>query len=304
MRMSEISFRGAFTALITPFLEDGSLDEATLCALVERQIEGGIDGLVPCGTTGESVTMSDEEQLRVVELTVEQAKGRVPVVAGTGSNSTAKTIKASKAAEAAGADALLVVCPYYNKPTQKGLEAHFRAVCDAVSIPVMLYNIPGRSSIDMSAETIARLSDVPNLLAIKEATGTSVRTAELTALTGDRFAILSGDDGITLPIMSVGGVGVVSVTSNAFPGAVAHVTRLANEGKWDEARRAHMKLFRIHQSMFIEANPGPVKALMSAAGLLKPVVRLPLVWPEESTLTSLQAEVEAQGLTLVGPAKA
>lgn len=287
-------YRGAFTALVTPFA-DGKVDVDTLRKLVERQIEGGIHGLVPCGTTGESVTLDKAETETVIRTVVEQAKGRVPVIAGVGTNDTRKSIALSELAKSCGADGLLIVVPYYNKPTQAGLAAHFRAILDAARMPAMLYNIPGRTGIDLSVDTFAKLADVEHVVAIKEATGNVVRAQQILARCGDRFDVLSGDDAITVPMMASGGSGVVSVTSNLLPGPVSQVASLMLEGKWVEARELHMKLVTVHESMFLEANPGPVKGLMARAGLLKPEIRLPMAWPEESTLDRAAAVVEAAG---------
>lgn len=288
------TYRGAFTALVTPFA-DGRVDVDTLRALVERQIEGGINGLVPCGTTGESVTLDKAETETVFRAVVEQAKGRVPVIAGVGTNDTQKSIGLAALAKKCGADGLLVVVPYYNKPTQKGLEAHFRTLLDAARMPAMLYNIPGRTGIDLALETFASLADVEHVVAIKEATGNVVRAQQILARCGDRFDVLSGDDAITLPMMASGGSGVVSVTSNLLPGPVSKVASLMLEGKLAEARALHMKLVLVHESMFIEANPGPVKALMARAGLLKPEIRLPMVWPEPSTVERAASILDAAG---------
>ena len=287
-------YRGAFTALVTPFA-DGKVDVATLRALVERQIEGGIHGLVPCGTTGESVTLDKEETETVIRTVVEQAKGRVPVIAGVGTNDTRKSIGLAELAKKCGADGLLIVVPYYNKPTQAGLEAHFRALLSAAKMPAMLYNIPGRTGIDLALDTLARLADVEHVVAIKEATGNVVRAQQILARCGDRFDVLSGDDAITLPMMASGGSGVVSVTSNLLPGPVSRVATLMLEGKLAEARELHMRLVEVHEAMFIEANPGPVKGLMARAGLLKPEVRLPMAWPEPSTVERAAAILDAAG---------
>ncbi len=279
---------------MTPFA-DGKVDVDTLRKLVERQIEGGIHGLVPCGTTGESVTLDKAETETVIRTVVEQAKGRVPVIAGVGTNDTRKSIALSELAKSCGADGLLIVVPYYNKPTQAGLAAHFRAILDAARMPAMLYNIPGRTGIDLSVDTFAKLADVEHVVAIKEATGNVVRAQQILARCGDRFDVLSGDDAITVPMMASGGSGVVSVTSNLLPGPVSQVASLMLEGKWVEARELHMKLVTVHESMFLEANPGPVKGLMARAGLLQPEIRLPMAWPEESTLDRAAAVVEAAG---------
>jgi 4-hydroxy-tetrahydrodipicolinate synthase len=277
-----LTLRGTYPALVTPF-RDGQVDEEALRALVEHVIEGGVEGLVPCGTTGESVTLSDVEHRRVIAITVEQAKKRVPVIAGVGTVSTAHTIHLAEQARAVGADGLLVVCPYYNRPTQAGLEAHFRAVLAAVPLPAVLYNIPGRTGVDLALETLERLADVPEIVAVKEATGNVLRSLQILARCGDRFAVLSGDDALTLPILSVGGAGVISVTANLLPDATSRVPRLFFEGKHDEARALHLRLNPVHEVLFIESNPGPVKAALVDKGLIPPGVRLPLVWPSEAS---------------------
>lgn len=289
------SHQGAYTALVTPF-RDGEVDEDALRALVERQIEGGIDGLVPCGTTGESVTLSLTETAQVVRAVVEQAKGRVPVFAGSGTNDTRKTIELAIQAKELGATGVMLVCPYYNKPSQAGLEAHFRAVLDAVPLPTMLYNIPGRTHVDLHVDTLARLCDVPHLVAIKEATGNVVRAQDILCRLGDRIAVFSGDDGLTLPMMALGAVGVVSVTSNAFPAAVADVVDKALAGEWAAARDAHLRLVATHAAMFVEPNPGPVKAILAGAGHIAPEIRLPMIWPNEATLEHLGIVTSAMGL--------
>lgn len=287
-----LKLSGVLPALVTPF-RDGHLDEGALRALIERAIEGGVDGLVPCGTTGESVTLSDAEHARVVAVTVEAARGRVPVIAGAGTVSTHHTIELAEAARAAGADGLLLVCPYYNRPTQAGLEAHFRAVCAAVPLPAVLYNIPGRTGVDLSVEALERLADVPSIVAVKEATGNVLRAQQILARTGDRFAVLSGDDALTLPILAVGGAGVISVTANLLPRETCEVTRLFARGRLEEARAAHLALLSVHEAMFLESNPGPVKSALADRGLLAPEVRLPLVWPSEATRARLREVLAA-----------
>lgn len=291
-----LSFEGTYPALVTPF-RDGEIDEDALRGLVERVIEGGVAGVVPCGTTGESVTLDDGEHRRVVHIVREQAKGRVPVIAGAGSVSTRHSIHLAKAAREAGADALLLVCPYYNRPTQAGLEAHFRAVLAEVPMPTVLYNIPSRTGVDMSVDTLERLADVKEIVAVKEATGNVVRSQQILARCGDRFAVLSGDDSLTLPILSVGGSGVISVTANAFPKETCCVQQLWAAGKIDEARALHLKMLPVHQVMFVESNPGPVKALLAEAGYIAPEVRLPLVWPEEASIAKVRSVCEAAGLS-------
>ena len=290
--MTTPTFAGALTALVTPF-RDGQVDVEALRALVEAQIAGGIDGLVPCGTTGESVTLSTAEHALVVRSVVEQARGRVPVVAGAGSVSTAHSIDLVRLARDAKADGVLIVVPYYNKPTQAGLVAHYRAVLSAVSMPTILYNIPGRTGVDLGLDAMAQLAEVPEIVAVKEATGNVVRSQALLARFGERFTILSGDDGLTLPILSVGGQGVISVTSNLLPREVSEVIRLWNAGDVAGARRLHLRLVPVHESMFVESNPGPVKAALARLGRLAPEVRLPLVWPsaasQKLTLDALEA---------------
>ncbi|MCB9600451.1 MAG: 4-hydroxy-tetrahydrodipicolinate synthase [Sandaracinus sp.] len=288
-------YQGAFTALVTPF-RDGAIDEEALRELVERQIAGGIHGLVPCGTTGEGATLDYDEHVEVVRIVVEQTKKRVPVIAGAGTNDTRKTIELVLEVEAVGADGLLLVCPYYNRPTQAGLEAHFRAIAKECSLPTMLYNIPGRTGCDLAVSTLAKLADVPSFVAIKEATGNVVRCQQILTELGDRYDVLSGDDALTLSMMILGGTGVVSVTSNLFPAEVAAVTNAANAGDWAKARELHLRLAPVHESMFVESNPGPIKAMMADAGQLAPEVRLPIAWPSEESLAVTRAALTRAGL--------
>lgn len=285
-----LTLRGTYPALVTPF-RDGAIDEEALRALVEHVIEGGVEGLVPCGTTGESVTLSDAEHRRVVEIAVAQAKKRVPVIAGVGTVSTAHTIHLAEQARAVGADGLLVVCPYYNRPTQAGLEAHFRAVLAAVPLPAVLYNVPARTGVDLALETLERLADVREIVAIKEATGNVLRSLQILARCGDRFTVLSGDDALTLPILSVGGAGVISVTANLLPEATSRVTRLFFEGKHDEARALHLRLHPVHEALFIESNPGPVKAALVEKRVIAKGVRLPLAWPSDASCARVSEAV-------------
>ena len=285
------TFQGALTALVTPF-RDGRVDERALRDLVEAQIAGGIDGLVPCGTTGESVTLTDEEHALVVRTVVDQAKKRVPVVAGAGTVSTHHTIALTQLAKDLKADGVLLVVPYYNRPTQAGLAAHYRAVLNAVSIPAILYNIPGRTGTDLSIETLEKLADLKDLVAIKEATGNVLRSQSIIAKFGERYDVLSGDDSLTLPILAVGGKGVISVTSNYLPREVGDVVRLFKKGDVNGARALHQRLLSVHDIMFIESNPGPVKFALSQAGRLAPEVRLPLVWPEEKSQSAIRATLE------------
>lgn len=301
--MATHGLRGTHTALVTPFLDDGSVDVASFERIVAAQIAGGITGLVPCGTTGESPTLDPNEQLDLVKRCVSAAagtsttgsgKGRVKVIAGTGSFSTKKTIEASVAAEKAGADAVMVVVPYYNKPTQEGLFQHFVAVAKAVSCDVVVYNIPGRTGIDLAADTLLRIVEAcPNVVATKEATGNVLRAQELLRRTEGKLTVLSGDDGLTLPMTALGGQGVISVTSNLLPGHVSRATTLGLEGKWDEARAAHFALLPVHEIMFVEANPGPVKAAMASLGLGSENVRGPLAKISEASRAKVLETVKS-----------
>jgi 4-hydroxy-tetrahydrodipicolinate synthase len=281
-------FEGAFTALITPFRDD-SVDERALRDLVEDQVQKGIGGLVPCGTTGESVNLSHAEYLQVVTATVDQAKGRVPVVAGAGTASTRHTIELARAARSAGADGLLLITPYYNRPTQEGLYRHFEAVADAVNLPIMLYNLPARTGVDLAFATLERLAEIPSIVAIKEATGNVLRSAEIASKLGGRFTILSGDDALTLPIMAVGGQGVVSVASNLVPAEVAKIVALGRDGDFAAARAVAQRLTPLCEALFIESNPGPVKAALAICGRIAPEIRLPLVMPTEPTQARLRS---------------
>lgn len=289
-------FEGTFTAIVTPFLDDAtaSIDWEAFDRLIGSQIEGGVSAIVPCGTTGESPALDHEEQLEVVKRSVKLAKGKALVVAGTGTNATRSTIAASQAAERAGVDAVMIVVPYYNKPTQEGLREHFVAAAASVSCPVVVYNVPGRTGIDLTAETLARICDkAKNVVAIKEATGTVLRAQEIVRLLGDRCAVLSGDDALTLPMIAVGARGVISVTSNLYPAEVTKATRLALDGRMEEARRAHLALCRVHEVMFVEANPSPVKAALAHAGRMKDVVRGPLARISEGARAKVVAAMQA-----------
>jgi len=288
------TFTGAFTALVTPF-RDGAVDVEALRALVEAQIAGGIDGLIPCGTTGESVTLTATEHALVVRTVVAQAARRVPVVAGAGSVSTAHAIELAHASREAGADGLLVVVPYYNKPTQAGLVAHYRALARAVPMPTILYNIPGRCGVDLGLDAMAQLAEVPEIVAVKEATGNVLRSQALVARFGDRFSVLSGDDALTLPILAVGGAGVISVTANILPWAVSEVVRLWRRGDVAGARALHQRLLPVHEAMFVESNPGPVKSALAKAGRIAPEVRLPLAWPADSACRQVAEVLGASG---------
>ncbi len=292
--MADIRLAGTFTALVTPFTPNGDeIDIAALDALVEAQIQGGVDGLVPCGTTGEAPTMTDEEQIRVIRRVVEVAKGRVPVMAGTGSFSTKKTIAASKAALAAGADAVMVVMPYYNKPSQDGMFEHVVAIARAVGAPVVLYNIPGRSVVDLAAETTERICHAaPNVVGLKDATGNVLRCQELVRRLGDRLTVMSGDDALTVGMCASGARGVISVTSNVLPKPVSNVTRLIAAGEGSSARAAHLALLEIHGLMFVEPNPAPAKTALAHLGKMSDAVRLPLLAASPATRAKI---VEALG---------
>jgi 4-hydroxy-tetrahydrodipicolinate synthase len=281
------TFEGALTALVTPFRGD-VVDEKALREIVEHQIVNGIDGLVPTGTTGESVNLSHAEFEKVVRITVEQAKGRVPVVPGVGTASTRHTLELTQVCKSLKADGVLVVSPYYNRPTQEGLYQHFTAVAD-VGLPVMLYNIPGRCGVDLTLDTMERLAKHQGIVAIKEATGNVVRSADILQRFGTRFTVLSGDDGITLPIMSVGGAGVVSVASNVAPKQVAQLVDLWRSGDAGGARVLAEKLRPLFEVLFIESSPGPVKGALAQLGRLSPEIRLPMVMPTEATQARLRA---------------
>jgi 4-hydroxy-tetrahydrodipicolinate synthase len=269
-------FVGAMTALVTPF-RDGKLDGPALSRLVEAQIEGGIDAVIPCGTTGESPTLEFEEHVEVVRITVETARKRVPVIAGAGSNSTAHAIHLAKAAHAAGADGLLVVTPYYNKPTQDGLVRHYKAVADATPLPIIAYNVPGRTGVDMLPDAIARLcADEPRVVGVKEAAGSVARMQELVRRIGDRVAILSGDDALNLACYAVGGRGCISVTGNVAPRQVAEVWDAAAAGDFARAREVQLALSPLNEVLFIESNPIPVKAAAAMMGLCGTEIRPPL----------------------------
>lgn len=299
--MSRLTFEGTYTALVTPFKDDLSIDWEAFDRLVEGQIAGGVSGIVPCGTTGESPALDHEEQLELVKRCVKIAKGKAVVLAGTGTNSTKSTIAYSQAAERAGADAVMVVVPYYNKPTQDGLRDHYAAVAASVSCPVVVYNIPGRTGIDMTTETLARICEkAPNVVATKEATGNVLRAQEIARTLGSRCAILSGDDALTLPMIAVGARGVISVTSNLYPAEVSKATRLALDGKYEEARKAHFALCRVHDVMFIEANPSPIKAALAHKGRMKDLVRGPLARISEGARARVVAAVDEYERTARG----
>jgi 4-hydroxy-tetrahydrodipicolinate synthase len=268
-------FSGSLVAMITPF-RDGQIDEPRLRDLVEFHVRNGTNGLVPCGTTGESVTMTEEEHLRVISIVVETVAGRLPVVAGTGTNDTAKTIKLTKKAREIGADAALVVTPYYNKPTQEGLFRHYEAIASATDLPIVMYNVPGRTSVNMAPETVARLARIPTIVGIKEASGSIDQSSQIVASCRPDFVVLSGDDSLTLPIMAVGGVGIISVVGNIVPRPVADMVAAFRDGDARRAQRIHIELFDLCRAMFYETNPIPVKTAAGILGLCSDELRLPL----------------------------
>ncbi|HSL54241.1 MAG TPA: 4-hydroxy-tetrahydrodipicolinate synthase [Pyrinomonadaceae bacterium] len=290
--------RGCATALVTPFTSTGAIDEPRLRDLIDYQITGGVRVLVPCGTTGESVTMSDEENRLVIRTTVELARGRAKVIAGTGSNSTAVTIQRSQIASELGVDGVLTVAPYYNKPTQEGLYAHFRAIAESVGdLPVVIYNVPGRTSSNISADTTLRLArDVENIVAVKEASGNLSQIMEILRGRPEGFRVISGDDSLTLPLIALGADGLISGASNEAPGMMSRLNDLALAGKWEEARALHYRLLPLMEGNFIESSPGPVKAGLALMGLIEENLRLPLVPVQEKTRNRMREILTEVGL--------
>jgi 4-hydroxy-tetrahydrodipicolinate synthase len=275
MRMPQI--RGSCTALVTPFTESGHLDENGLRVNVAHQIESGTSCLVPCGTTGESPALTEEEHHQVVRMVVDESARRVPVIVGTGTNNTQRTIAATLRAKELGADAALVITPYYNKPTQEGLYQHFRVVAEEVDFPLVIYNVPGRTGVNIESRTVARLAELPQIVGIKEASGKLDQVSEIIRLCGEQLSVLSGDDALTLPILAVGGVGVISVVSNFVPTDMATLVRAFFKGDLEGAQQWHKRLLPLCQAMFLETNPGPVKTAMGLLGMPAGQVRLPLV---------------------------
>jgi 4-hydroxy-tetrahydrodipicolinate synthase len=288
-------FQGSIVAIVTPF-NNGAVDEEKLRELVEFQIENGTDAIVPCGTTGESSTLSYVEHDRVIKVVVEQVNKRVPVIAGTGSNSTHEAIEITQHAKELGADGALLVTPYYNKPSQEGLYLHYKAIADAVALPQVLYNVPGRTSVNLLPETVARLAVHANIVAIKEATGSLQQASEVLALCGENITVLSGDDFITLPMMACGAKGVISVTANIMPKEVAALVDAFNAGNYEEAKRLHLYLLKISNAMFIETNPVPVKTGVALMGKCRDEVRLPLAPLAQANRTKLAAIMTEYGL--------
>jgi 4-hydroxy-tetrahydrodipicolinate synthase len=289
-------FKGSLVALITPMRADGSVDEKAYAEFVDWQIKEGTDAVVPVGTTGESPTLSHDEHRRVVEIAVEVAKGRVPVIAGAGSNCTEEAIDLARHAKKAGADATLVVTPYYNKPTQEGLYQHYKAIAAAISIPVILYNVPPRTSVNIEPTTVRRLAEIENIIGVKEASGSIAQITQVIQQAPQGFLVLSGDDALTLPVVAMGGRGIVSVVSNEIPAEMTRLAQLCLAGDFAGARVLQRKYQPLMEVNFVETNPGPVKAAMAEMGLLEPVWRLPLVAPKPENLAKIRAVLESLAL--------
>lgn len=288
-----MDLRGCGTALVTPFAADGAVDEAALRRLVRRQVAAGVDFLVPCGTTGETSALMQEERLRVVEVTIEAAEGRVPIFAGCTDNATDKLIRRAKQLAALpGLTGILTANPFYNRPGQEGQYRHFRAMAEAVPLPVLLYNIPSRTAANLEPATVARLAEVPNIVGIKESSGSVMQITEVLASVPPDFKVFAGDDGMALPVIALGGVGLISVASNAFPGAVGEMVRAAMSGDWARAREVNLRYFRIMQAHFLETSPAPVKAVMQMLGLGEDVLRLPMVPVSEGLRRKLRVLLE------------
>src|SRR2546423_6311490 len=288
-------FTGCGTAMVTPFRSDGSLDRLALRRLIERQIQAGVDFLVPCGTTGESPTLTHDEHLKIVEATVELAEGTVPVLAGAGGYNTAEVVALARELASIGVDAFLSLTPYYHKPTQEGLYQHYRAIAEAVSLPIILYSVQGRTGVNIEPATVMRLAEIPNIIGIKEASGNIAQIAAILNVVPEHFLVLSGDDAITLPLIALGGHGVISVVSNEIPAEMTCLTRLALQGDFPAARELYRRYLPLMETNFIESNPIPVKAALAEMGLLEPIWRLPLVLPKaanqpgiDTVLTSLR----------------
>jgi len=289
-------FQGAMVAIVTPF-KDGRVNETALRQLIEFQIANGTQGIIPCGTTGESPTLSFQEHERVIEITVEQTNKRVPVIAGTGSNNTDEALRLTRHAKEAGADGALMICPYYNKPTQEGLYRHFKKVAESVDIPIVLYNIPGRSAVNMEADTIARLAKIDNIVGVKEASGSMRQITDIIAKCGSDFVVLSGEDFLTFPLLCVGGKGVISVVSNVAPRDMSDLCNLYFAGRFAEAQKLYYRLLPLCHALFIETNPAPVKTALAMMNKLdNDEVRLPLAPMSEANRERLRKELQAYGL--------
>ncbi|HPJ97773.1 MAG TPA: 4-hydroxy-tetrahydrodipicolinate synthase [Syntrophales bacterium] len=288
-------FKGAIVAIVTPF-KNGRIDEEALRKLIEFQIEGGTSGIVPCGTTGESATLTHEEHDRVIEITIDAVKKRIPVIAGTGSNSTAEALRLTKHAYEAGADGALIVCPYYNKPTQEGLYRHYKTIAGDVPIPIIVYNIPGRTGINLNPDTLARLAEIPNIVGVKEAAGSIKQMSDIIGLCVPGFDVLSGDDAFTLPLLALGGKGVISVISNIAPVDMTDMVKAFEAGDLAKARRLHYKMIPLIDCLFIETNPAPVKAALSMMGLIEYEMRLPLCKLAQNNYDKLKKALTDYGL--------
>ncbi len=295
-------FRGCGTALITPFKKDMTLDAGALRKLVRRQIDAGISFLVPCGTTGESPTLSRAEHLRVVEIALEEASGKIPVVAGAGGYNTAEVIELAREIEAMGAQGILSVTPYYNRPTQEGLYQHYKAIAAATRLPIIVYSVQGRTGVNVEPATLKRLAEIDNIAGVKEASGNLAQVANILNQVPERFAVLSGDDSVTLPVISLGGRGVISTASNEIPAEMTEIARLAMAGDFPGARKVHRQFLPLMEVNFVETNPIPVKAAMALMGLVEPVWRLPLVPPSAANLARIEKVL--RDLSLLAPAHA
>lgn len=281
-------FSGSMVAIVTPFDKQGKFAEETYRQLIEFQIEGGTDVIVPCGTTGESATLDFDEHEYIIKVCIDQVKKRVPVIAGTGANNTAEAIRLSNNAKEMGADGLLLVCPYYNKPSQEGVFQHYKSIAEAVALPQVLYNVPGRTGINMTADTTVRLAEISNIVAIKEASGSLTQVSEILARAGDKITVISGDDFLTFPMMACGAKGVISVSANVIPDRVKAMVEATLKGDFSTARKLHLALLEFHTAMFIESNPVPVKTSLALLGMIEAGVRLPLVGMQEATLEKLK----------------
>ncbi len=299
MSTQNCPFTGSFVALVTPF-HDGKVDHEALKVLVDRQIAAGQNGLVPCGSTGESATLDHAEHAAVIKTVVEHAAGRVPVIAGTGSNSTAEAIKLTKEAESAGANGALLISPYYVKPTQDGIVAHYRAVAEATSLPLIVYNIPGRTASTIEVPTLAELAEVDNIVAVKDSTGSLDSVMDTIAACGDKLAVLSGDDSLTLPLVAMGAAGAISAVSNVIPNEMSELTNAALAGRWDDARAIHYRVLPLIRACFLESNPIPIKAAVAMLGGCENSVRLPLRQMSEGPRAELEAVMKSLGLPTNG----
>ncbi len=291
-----LEIRGCGTALVTPFRKDGSVDEAALRRLVQFQLREGIDFLVPCGTTGENPTLEHGEYLGVIRVVLEEAAGKVPIIAGVGGNYTKKICDLACEVEGLGVQGILSVAPYYNKPTQEGLYQHFKAIAESIDLPVILYNVPGRTASNIEPATVARLAQISNIIGIKEASGSIVQQMEVLNAVPPGFRVLSGDDTFTFPLMALGGQGVICTTSNQIPAPMTKLTHLLLDGKYDEARKLHFQLLPLMQANFLETNPSPVKAGLAMMGLIEEVYRLPMVPMKPENRAKLEKVMAAQGL--------